>query len=176
VQPTQARHHVSWHTCGDQRGTATLSVNLSTAAIYDGILTGQVGLSKAGAATLTFIGVGNTFSGATTVTAGTLDVGASTTLGSSRAVVVSGGTLWLRNADSLASNAVVRISGSGKLKLTGTGADTVGALYFNGVQQRSGTYGSSASSAQFKSDVFFTAGGVGMLNVLNGPVTVFSVR
>ncbi len=154
---------------------ATLTVSGTTSTVYDGVIAGKLSLTKAGSATLTLSGVGNTFAGVTTVSAGTLDVGVSTTLGQCWAVVVTGGTLRLRNPDSIGSNAVVRVSGSGKLRLD-TGVETVGALYLGGARQRRGTYGASTSGAQYKTDVYFNTSGTGVLNVLQGPGSVLSVR
>jgi autotransporter-associated beta strand protein len=51
----------------------------------------------------------------------------------------------------------------GKVNLAFTGTQTIGALYFDGVEQAAGTWGSSSSRATNKNDNWFT--GSGVLNV-----------
>ena len=90
-------------------------------------------------------------------------------------IVVTGGTLRLRSAASVADTAVVRVSGTGKLREDAV-AETMGTLYLGGVRQRRGTYGASASSAQYTTDTYFSTCGTGVVNVARGPEGVFSVR
>ncbi len=154
---------------------ATLTVNGSTSTTYDGSLCGALGLTKSGSFTLTFSGTNNTFSGVTTVTAGTLDVGATTTLGNSVSVNVTGGTLRLRNATVIPDSSALRISSGGKVRID-AGEERVGALYLDGRRQRRGTYGASGSGARYTSDVYFNTSGAGVINVLHGPEAVLLVR
>jgi len=159
---------------------ATLTVNGSTSTTFDGVFSGRLGLTKAGSSTLTLTGTGHTLSGAVTVSAGTLEVGGvsiAANLGTCPFVRVTGGTLRLRAAESLGGNTVVHISGTGKLR-PDAGVQTVAALVLGGVQQPSGTYGNTSSAATYKSDVYFTAGTsiTGVVHVLQGPGSVFSVR
>jgi autotransporter-associated beta strand protein len=155
---------------------ATLTVNeTSTNPInYNGQLTGALGLTKGASGYLLLYGAYNTYTGATTVNGGTLEVSAGSRLGFSERVTVSGGTLKLMNANALADTATLRITG-GKVHLQ-TGTDTVNTLYLNGKQQRRGTYGSSSSSATYKSDTFFSSSGSGTIQVLHGPESILLVK
>ncbi|GAA5125201.1 autotransporter-associated beta strand repeat-containing protein [Luteolibacter yonseiensis] len=78
---------------------------------------------------------------------------------------VLGGVLTVNGGSIPDSNKLV-IDG-GKLGLAGD--ETVGTLYYAGVQQIAGTYGSTASTAAFKDDTRFS--GTGVLTVSNNPVT-----
>ena len=156
---------------------ATLTVNeTSSSPIYfNGHLTGALGLAKGDSGYLSLSGTNNTYTGATTVSGGTLEVGASSRLGFSTLVTVSGGTLRLLNPGALADSATVRIATGGTIHLQ-SGSDTVSVLYLNGKQQRRGTYGSTASGADYKNNSAFSSGGAGMLNVLHGPESLFTIR
>ena len=72
---------------------ATLTVNNSSATnyLYDGVISGNLSLTKNGTATQTLSG-NNTYNGATTVNAGSLLLSGNGTLGTS-AISISGGTL-----------------------------------------------------------------------------------
>jgi autotransporter-associated beta strand protein len=155
---------------------ATLTVNeTSSGPIYfNGHLTGALGLTKGGSGYLTLSGAYNTYTGATTVNAGTLEVTSSARLGFSERVTVSGGTLKLMNANALADTATLRIATGGKVYLQ-SGTDTVSTLYFDGKRQRRGTYGSSSSDATYKSDIYFSSGVPGVVNVQHGPACVILV-
>jgi autotransporter-associated beta strand protein len=157
---------------------ATLTVNeTSTSPIiyYNGYLTGRLGLTKNEAGYLSLTGTGNTFTGATTVKGGTLEVGAASRLGFSSKIVVTGGLLRLLNATALADHSAVYISSPGKIHLQ-AGEDTVSSLFLNGKRQRRGTYGSTSSGATYRSDVYFNAAGTGTLSVLHGPECIVLVR
>ena len=130
-------------------GAAALTVGPPTGTFaYDGTISGAVGITVNGVGTQT-LGGPNTYSGDTTVTAGTLSVTANT---------------------ALPSGTTVRITSSGTpLSLTyASGTDTVSKLYIDGVQQAAGTWGSTSSSATNKRS-FIT--GSGVLNVTSGPVS-----
>ncbi len=72
----------------------TLTVNAAAGTTYAGLLSGSGGLTKQGVASLRLSGL-NTYTGATTVTAGTLALGANNVLANGTQVVVNGGTLAL---------------------------------------------------------------------------------
>jgi hypothetical protein len=105
----------------------------------------------------------NTYAGGTTVDAGTLTAsGSSATFGSGN-VTVTGGTLSILSgvANAIADTATLSISGTGLASL-GTGIDDlIAALSLGGVSQtNSGSYGSSASGADFQFDQWFSGMGV----------------
>jgi autotransporter-associated beta strand protein len=102
---------------------ATFTVNSSTPSTYHGLVTGGISLVKTGADTLTLAG-NNTYSGNTTVSAGTLSLG----------------------ANNVANNAsTVSIGASATLHLAFSGSDTVDKLFIGGTPQPAGTYGAVGS-------------------------------
>ena len=106
-------------------GTAPgLHVNTNTTTI-NAVIDGTAGLTKSGAGTL-ILTAANNYSGATTISAGTLTLGGNGVLPVGTGVVLSGGTLELANA----TNSVVSLnvkanstfalgSGTGRLTFTG---------------------------------------------------------
>src|ERR1035441_7406439 len=104
------------------------------------------GLTKSGAGTLILSGA-NTYTGDTTVNAGTLE---------------------LRTAGGLSDSDKLLLNGTAAVNLSFSGTDTIGGLVFDGVPQATGTWGSTASSATHK-DARFT--GSGMLNVDSATTT-----
>lgn len=93
-----------------------------TSGTYSGLISGIGSLAKEGSGTVTLMGA-NTYTGATTVSAGTLAMGPGASLASSRVSVQSGATLDLSGAGSLALNT---LTGAGNVTL-GTGALTLKA-------------------------------------------------
>jgi len=100
------------------------------------------GLNKVGAGTLT-LNAANTYTGPTTVYAGTLSIA----------------------IPFLSSTANVNLAG-GMLNLAFSGADTIAALFINGVRQPSGAWGAIGSGAT-NTTALIT--GSGLLNVTTGP-------
>jgi autotransporter-associated beta strand protein len=100
-------------------------------------------LTKSGTGEWTLSG-SNTFSGATSVSAGTL---------------VLAGSRCLSDTTNLT------ISATGKVKLNAGVKEKVGSLFFGAVQQATGTWGSSASSAANTNDTYFAVAGTGLLYV-----------
>lgn len=100
-------------------------------------------VSKAGPGTMVLSGA-NSYTGATTVSAGTLTI----------------------TSAFLADAADVNLSTGALLRLDFTGADTIASLKINGVAQTVGTWGGPDSSATFKSPLL---SGTGTLNVTSGP-------
>ena len=126
-------------------GTATIDAKLS------GNLTGAGGgLTKTGAGTLNLTGT-NTYTGATSVQAG---------------------TLACASANSLTGGSIDITSGA-KLQLNFTGTRQISALTFNGGSALpTGTYGSSASPAANKNDTWFS--GTGTVTV-GAPYTAWTL-
>lgn len=76
---------------------------------------------------------------------------------------VDAGTLELQNAF-LDDASDVYLTGGATLDLnTAFASDTIAALYFDGIAQAIGTWGSTSSNATFTNDSFFS--GTGMLNI-----------
>lgn len=146
---------------------ATLTVNQTSASEFKGSVTGAVSLVKSGTGALTLSGT-NTLSGAVVVSNGTLLVTGAGTLGlACTNVVVAGGTLTLSNSVALADTAALNLANGGgaKVDLAAGVNESVGYLYYNGRQQRAGTYGSTDSAAANKNNEHFS--GTGVLRVLH---------
>ncbi len=81
------------------------------------------------------------------------------------AAVVKGGTLVLEHGGAIGRQTDVFIEGDGVLELAAGVTQKCHDLYFDGVRQPTGTWGSSASGAARRNDVHFA--GTGVLNVLS---------
>jgi fibronectin-binding autotransporter adhesin len=103
-------------------GSGTLTTgadNVSTT--FSGVISGTGNLNQSGTGTLTLSGA-NTYTGSTTISSGTLQLGASNAVGSSVDVTVnSGGTFALNNH----SDSVGSVAGAGNITL-GSGTLTTG--------------------------------------------------
>jgi autotransporter-associated beta strand protein len=144
-------------------GNATFST-LGGNITLSGKLSGAGGFSVDGNSTVT-ISATNTFAGAATVKSGRLEVEVSSSLGSSSNVTVDAGAeLIINNSTTLATNAILNISGTAELA-AGT-SNTVSELYISGQAMVPGTWGSSSSPAGHKSSRFT---GSGIVSVLEGP-------
>jgi len=123
-------------------GAGTISTNPGTTLTYGGIIAGASPLTKAGTGTLIVSGA-NTYTGATAISAGTLQLGATNAVPSGSAVTVSGGaTFDLRGF----SDAIGSLAGAGTVTSGAAGAVTLTAggnnssTTFSGVMQNgSGT-------------------------------------
>lgn len=150
---------------------ATLTVNQSTTTVLDGRLTGALNLAKTGTGTLILsnsVANTSTTTGNITVSNGTLVVATLTSLGNSTNVAVAGGTLELRTASGIKDTASLFIAdGGARVTIGDTLMETVDKLFLNGVQQVSGTWGTTASGAAHKDDIHFA--GTGKLYVLTSP-------
>ena len=141
------------------------------------------GLAKQGAGSVILNGT-NTYTGGTTIQAGTLVANANGALGTGSVVICAGAVLQLNNAgvsdNLIADTATVRLNASGstcgQLSLQNGVTDTIHRLYLGGVLQPIGTYGSTNAGtvAMYKLDNWFDGSVCGVLNVLDGPCgTIF---
>lgn len=102
---------------------STLSLNLSTAGTFNGVLAGKLALVVNGAGSLV-LNATNAYTGNTTV---------------------NGGVLELATA-SIAANTTVNVAGGAVLQLDFAVTNTVGGLVLNGVTQTPGVYNATTSS------------------------------
>jgi len=127
---------------------AVLTVAQDTDTVFEGSLAGPLTLVKSGTGTLALGCTANTFGGDYVVSNGVLTVTASGALGVDSGLDLAGGKLHLGASDSIRR------------------------LFYDGVQQPRGTYGSTASDAQHKDDTRFT--GTQVLAVIESPPVAFT--
>jgi len=110
--------------------TPTITVNAlggTKTATISAPIAGSAGLTKAGPGTLTLTGT-NTYSGTTTIAAGSLrigDGGTTGTLGSGPVTIASGASLTIHRSDDISPSAGQIISGAGTLIKDGSGTLTL---------------------------------------------------
>ena len=121
--------------------TPTITTNAGVTATIGSVIAGPADLTKAGTGTLTLIGA-NTYTGGTTIGAGTLAVGNGGTAGTlGTGAITNNATLSLNRSDTLTvANAVsgtgaVIQNGTGTTILTGANTYTGGTTINNGVLQ-----------------------------------------
>ncbi|MBW5824972.1 autotransporter outer membrane beta-barrel domain-containing protein [Yersinia kristensenii] len=101
---------------GNIINNSTLVFNRSDALTYDGVISGSGSLNQAAIGVLTLTG-DNTFTGGTTISAGTLQIGNGGTTGSVAGDIVNNSALSFNRSDALTYSGV--ISGSGSLSQAG---------------------------------------------------------
>lgn len=102
-------------------GAATLSVQPGAALAVAGVIDGAGSLTKTGG--LVILTADNTYTGGTTISQGTLQIGAGGTTGSIRGDVVNNAALVFNRSDDVVFDGAV--SGSGQLTQVGAGALTM---------------------------------------------------
>lgn len=127
-------------------GINTWALGTSGGFSITGNVSGPGGITTTGTTQWTMTGT-NTFTGPTTIQAGTLRYSAAASVGPSAIIIASGG----------------------KANLNYTGTRTIPSLTLAGIPQPAGTYGSTASPATNKNDIFFS--GTGTLTIQLLPTT-----
>lgn len=105
-------------------GTASLTTQSNSDSEFDGVISGTGSLTKSGSGVLALTGT-NTYSGATTVAGGTLQIGNGGTTGSISANVTDNAALAFDRSDAMTYSGV--ISGSGTVAQLGTGTLSLNA-------------------------------------------------
>ncbi|WP_043879055.1 S8 family serine peptidase [Azorhizobium caulinodans] len=123
---------------GNVLDNGTLAFNRSDALTYGGVVSGAGNLVKAGAGTLTLTGA-NTYTGGTTISSGTLQIGNGGTTGAIVGNVANSDTLAFKRSDTLTFGGAV--SGTGRLVQAGTGTTILTGTntYTGGTTISSGT-------------------------------------
>jgi autotransporter-associated beta strand protein len=137
-------------------GTLTLNIN----RLYNGTSSARGSVVKAGAGVMAIANLNQSYQGSTTISAGTLTVSPTATLGTGNLSVSNGATCVIQNAGALASGAYVYLNGT--LNLAYSGTNTVGRLYIGGVLQPAGVW-NAAQNGHFA--------GAGSLSVTAGSAT-----
>lgn len=148
-----------------QLGSGTLTVNPTASPVFAGVIAGTGGLVKDGANTQILSG-DNTFSGAITINAGTLQVGnggATGKIAGTQAITNAGTLAFNQGADQTVSGV---ISGAGNLSKAGTGILTLSGTntYTGTTTVTAGTLRAANASAFGVNSNFTVNGGTVHLN------------
>jgi autotransporter-associated beta strand protein len=152
-------------------GTNTFDVGTSGNMSIGGTMIGSGGLTKLGAGQgPLYLYATNTFTGTTTINAGSIQIGTAGQL-ASQMIVVNAGTLKLSNSSSLAESVSLSIAdgGSAKIDIPAGVTQTINTLYLgsDGRPEWIGTWGPTGSGAKNIDNEHFTTS-TGMLRVMNG--------
>jgi autotransporter-associated beta strand protein len=144
-------------------GTPTLGVgaNNHASATFAGVIkntAGSLALTKSGSGVQILSNV-NTYVGDTTVSGGTLRLGAIASIVSTNIFVGASATLQLDNSTSLPDAAKLDLNNTGIVNLNfGTGKEQIDALWINGSQMPNGTYSAFSHPANFTGSGFLRVG------------------
>jgi outer membrane autotransporter protein len=157
---------------GDVLNNGVLAFHRSDDVTFAGVVSGTGALAKAGAGTLTLTGA-NSYTGGTSIGAGTLQIGDGGASGLITGDVVNNGALAINLSDTLTLDGV--ISGSGALQQNGTGATvlTGASTYTGSTTVNAGALvvnGSIATSSLLTVNAGSLVGGTGTLpsTMING--------
>ncbi|WP_420131017.1 autotransporter-associated beta strand repeat-containing protein, partial [Rhodopseudomonas sp.] len=146
---------ISGSITGDITNNATLAVNRSSGMSLGGVISGTGDLVKLGGGILALLGE-NTYTGGTTISAGTLRVGNGATSGSIVGDVLNNGVLEFNRFDSIGFSGV--ISGTGSVTKLGSNAMLLGGdNTYTGGTTISGGYlqiGNGGTTGSIVGDVF----------------------
>lgn len=145
----------------DVGSNGTLSFYQGGSPTFDGAVSGSGAVNKIGNNTLILTGDSTGFTGTTTITAGTLQLGNGGTAGNIGGSIVNQGVLAIDHSDSVILSGV--ISGSGSLQQNGTGTAILAAdnTYTGNTTVNAGTLqiGNGGSSGDVLGNVTVNAGG-----------------
>jgi len=109
---------------GDVTNNGILAFNRADVVTFDGVISGNGAVEKAGSGT-TILTADNSYTGGTTITAGTLQLGDGNTTGSIHGDVANDGVLAFYRSDNVIFSGL--ISGNGGIEQAGTGKTTLTA-------------------------------------------------
>lgn len=143
---------------GNVTNNGAMIVNLSSSATYAGVVSGNGTFEKAGSNTLSLTGT-NTFTGGTTISAGTLQIGSGGTTGSITGNIVNNSILSFNRSNSFTFSNL--ISGTGSIDKRGAGTVTLTAAntYTGGTSVSQGTLRLGASDRLASTGSLFIFGG-----------------
>jgi fibronectin-binding autotransporter adhesin len=144
--------------------------------IISGVISGTGSFTKNNAGIMRFTAA-NTYTGSTTVSAGTLEIQSANGLASTMVTVATGATLKLDSNTALSSSASLLLNtGSPAVNLNYAGSDLIQSLSFDGGSTfaAAGTWGAVGSGAQ-NQDSHFTGTGVLNVGVCNATNALLSI-
>jgi autotransporter-associated beta strand protein len=178
---------------GDALDNATLAFNRSDNPVYTNVISGSGSVAQQGAGMLTLAG-NNSYTGQTSVTNGTLQIGNGSTSGSLTSDIANNAAVVFNRSDdvtcanAISGNGTVRQIGSGRLILTGNNTFTGAATVNNGILQvgNGGSTGAltanivnNATTTFSRSDNYTYGGsisGAGALNQLGPGLLTFTAN
>ncbi len=150
-------------------GSATLTVNQSSATTYSGVISGAGGLTKSGLGTLSLTGA-NTYTGATTVNTGSLLVNGSTASGS--AVTVAAAATFGGSGTAAGTVALNGSLAPGSASAT-VGTLNTGAFSFNTASSYRFDISNVSGTAGTNWDLLSSSGQITVNSSSGSPVTIF---